>query len=304
MMTRILTTFFLLFFSCSVFAQISWPDSTVQAITYWDLYDSVGYEVQLDKIKLANGDTTSHQIITYDVAVTVIDSTSSGYLVEWYYYNFDIQGADPISEKIMKVSEDVAIEIITDELGVIQGVQNWEEVRNYTYDVIDKVFKDFGNPTVEQVISGVKSMYATEEGITYAAIQDAQQFHSFFGLAYTMGERIEGMIQVPNLYNPEEPFDAEVNMELFKLNKESNSYTLLYVHQVDSEQLLAATLKYLESIGLPQEALGEIENLNLVNTVAVESTIHNSGWLLDSYQIKEVVADQSREVEIRSILMK
>ena len=46
-------------------AQIDWENSSAQAITYWDLYDSVSYEVLLEKIKINEGDTTSHQKITY-----------------------------------------------------------------------------------------------------------------------------------------------------------------------------------------------------------------------------------------------
>lgn len=305
MIRSVLPSLTFLLFSFTLSAQINWADSTVQAIAYWHLDDSLGYEVQLETIKLQNGDTTSRQVLTYDVMVTILDSTSSNYLVEWYYYNYDIQGADPITEKIMKLSEEIPVEILTDELGMILGVPNWEEVRDQSNEAVDKAVADYISiPGIKDIVDATKQTYDSEVGIMNTAIQDAQQYNTFFGLVYILGERIEGQLRVPNVYFPDEPFDAQVTIELFDLNREVNSYLLRYEHQVDPDQLLAATLKHLQNMGMSGEELEEVASLQLVNTVICESEIHNSGWVLQSKQIKEVTADENREVQIRTIRLK
>ena len=286
-------------------AQIDWKNSSAQAITYWDLYDSVSYEVLLEKIKINEGDTTSHQKITYDVGVTVVDSTHNSYVIEWHYQHFEVEGADPFTARLLSISDDITVQIRTDELGTIQTVENWEVVRDYTSGIIDELLADMQSiPKLESIVENMKSMYATEAGVTNAAIQDAQQYHTFFGVVYELGEKIESPMLVPNLYFPDEPLRAKLKLELTDLDRELDSYFLRYEHVVNEGDLKQATYKYLEQMEMPKMVLDEIAKLDLTTTVLCESQIHNSGWVIGSRQVKETNARGSKELEIRTIVMK
>lgn len=305
---KIIRYFLLVLLTClnvCLFGQINWQDSTVQAITYWGMYDSITYEIRLEKIKIEENDTVSYDLISYNVGVTVVDSTTSSYIVEWHYYNFQYSGTNPLAGEIMGISEDITVDILIDELGVVKGVENWEEVKEYTYSVIDKVVeKSTTFPEVKTMLLGVKEFYATEEGVMNIAIQDALQFHTFFGSKYSLNERIEGLVKVPNLYYPESPFDADVKIDVVKLDNDENSYSLRYEHIVDKDQLLATTLDYLKSLGIPDEVFEAIDLSGLENTVVCDSTIDNSGWVITSRQVKKVSASGVEETEIRTISMK
>ncbi|WP_020535585.1 hypothetical protein [Lewinella cohaerens] len=305
---KIIRCFLLVLLTClnvCLFGQINWQDSTVQAITYWEMYDSITYGIQLEKIQVKENDTVSYDLISYDVGVTVIDSAESYYIVEWHYCNFQYSGNNPLAEKIMGISEDIIVEILIDELGVVKGVENWEEVKEYTYAVIDKVVEEPTTlPEVNTMLLGMKQFYATEEGVINIAIQDALQFHTFFGSKYSLNERIEGLVKVPNLYYPESPFDADVKIDVVKLDSDENSYSLRYEHIVDKDQLLATTLDYLKSLGIPDEVFEAVDLSGLENTVVCDSMIDNSGWVISSRQVKKVSASGVEETEIRTISMK
>lgn len=295
----------LLFAANSLFGQINWQDSTVQAITYWGLYDSMTYEVQLEKTKTQNGDTTLHDLITYDVGVTVIDSTASAYLLAWHYYNFNYEGNNPVVEQTMGISENITVQIKTDELGVVLGVENWEEVRDYTYGLIDEVLQGENIPsTVKSVLKGMKKFYATPEGLANLAIQDAMQFHTFFGAKYKLGEVIEDVMSLPNLYSPDEPFDADFSVELEAVDTLAYNYSLRYVQEIDKEQLMSTTIKYLKSIGMPDELLADVDPESMKNHLVSAASFTNDGWLLHSEQVKTVSMDEFVELEIRTIVLK
>ena len=81
----------------STFGQIHLEDSTVQVIGFWDKNEKQNYAVSLEKIKIKGADTTSREMIRYDVEVTIRDSTAHAYLVEWYYKNFTISSPNKVS---------------------------------------------------------------------------------------------------------------------------------------------------------------------------------------------------------------
>ena len=95
-----LLTIFLTVVATSAFGQINMEDSTAQVISYWSIGDKQSYSMSLQKIKLKGPDTTENVLMTYDVDITVIDSTENSYLVEWYYKNYKTNSTNEIVKKI------------------------------------------------------------------------------------------------------------------------------------------------------------------------------------------------------------
>ena len=89
----------LLFTISIVQAQINHQDSSVQVITYWDVGEHYEYDVSLQKIKYTDTDTISNVMITYDVGITVIDSTEDSYIVCWDYKNFESNSKNKFEQK-------------------------------------------------------------------------------------------------------------------------------------------------------------------------------------------------------------
>jgi hypothetical protein len=108
-MIRLVFTTVAILLSVNLFGQINIADSTVQVIGYWDKNEKQSYEISFEKYKLKEGDTTSRELVRYNVDITVIDSTSASYTVEWFYRNYRIETENSIAKKLMSLSENMKV---------------------------------------------------------------------------------------------------------------------------------------------------------------------------------------------------
>lgn len=306
-MTQKVIFFLLVLTSTIAKGQMNFQDSSVQVISYWNLGDQYEYAVSFQKLKYTNQDTSLNETMTYDVDVSVIDSTKNSYTVRWAYKNFKTDAENPFVQKLVTASEDIAVAIKLDELGVIQSVENWEEVRDYMANAIDTLATEFPQiPEVEKMLEQVKAMYSSKAAIEAAAIKDVHQFHSFHGGKFFLSKKVIGQLKTPNIYYPDQPFDTEVSVMLEDLDQAGSQYRIRSFNEVNSEQLTATTFKYLSELFKDSEqAMPKREDFNnLTNVIETVARIHNTGWLLESISWKEVVMDGATNMEIRTILLK
>ena len=288
------------------FGQINPEDSTVQVIGFWDRNEKQSYAVSLEKFKVNGRDTTSRELIKYDVEITIKDSTSNSYIAEWFYRNYTTNSENKVMQRMLAVAQDVRVLIRTDEFGAIKEVVNWEEVRDYikkATSLLRKEFKDV--PKMDEVIAQVENMYLTKAAIESHAILDAHQFYNFHGGKYKLGETLEGQLKTANLYGPE-PFDTDVTVYLDEINEEDNNYILRSTQSVNSEQLTNVTYAYLsdmaKKVGRPAPRRDEIGELT--NETITASRIHGSGWVVYSILTKTVTAGTVSNIEERIIEIK
>lgn len=294
------------FVTFSSLSQINTEDSTVQVIGFWDKNESQSYWMSLQKVKLKGTDTTSKEFIKYEVDVTIKDSTENSYTIEWYYKNFNISSTNKLTQRLASLAQDIKVLIKTDEMGAIQEVVNWKEVRDYMLASVQKMKTEMQDiPNLDAVIKQVEGMYSTREAVESSAILDAQQFYTFHGAKYKLGEVIEGKLQVPNLYGSK-PFDSDVTIYLDEVNVDESNYIVRSTQTVDSEQLTEATFAYLldlsKKMGVKppkKEDLKEIKNETLT-----ASRIHNGGWVIYSVQTKTVSSGDITNIEERVMEIK
>ena len=299
-----LFTLILTVITSTTFGQIDMADSTAQVIAYWDLGEKQSYSVSLQKIKLRDADTTSNSIMTYNVDITVIDSTESSYLTEWHYHNYKTNSTNEIAKKAAVLAENLKVIIETNEYGAFKSVQNWEEVSEYMKKAIQPLKDQFKiAPKIEQVFTQLEYMYTTKQGVESGAIQDAQQFLTFHGASYRLGEVLEFPMQIPNMYYPDNPLDTKIIVYLDELNPDDDNFIIRSSQEVDSEQLTNTTLKYLKSmsksIEITEPTNKEVQKLS--NVITTDSRIHDSGWVIYSIQTKVVEAPGGRDIEERII---
>ena len=290
----------------STFGQINLEDSTVQVIGFWGRNEKQNYSVSLEKINVKGSDTTSREMIKYDVEITIKDSTSDSYTIEWFYRNFTNNSENKIVQKMLSISQDMKVLIKTDELGVVKEVVNWEEVRDYIKkgtNLLRQEFKDI--PKMEDVITLVENTYLSKAAIESQAILDAQQFYNFHGARYKLGEVLEGQLKSPNLYGSE-PFDTDFTVYLDEINQEDNNYILRSTQSINSDQLAEATYAYLTRMANKMGTAGpKKEDLkNFTNETLTASRIHGSGWVVYSILTKTVTFDKTSNIEERIIEIK
>ena len=306
-MTNKLLLILLILCSIKASGQMDFQDSTAQVITYWDLGEKYEYAVTFQQLSYSEKDTTKNETMTYDVEVTVIDSTENNYVVKWFYKNIETNSKNPLIQKLVKASEDIEVDIKLDALGVIQEVVNWEEVRDYMVKSIGEMKSDLPEiPEIEKMFQQIESTYSSKASIEAAAIQDVQQFHNFHGGKYPLNEKLTGQIKTPNIYYPEKPFDTNLIVILEELDEENSQFRIRSIHEVDTEQLTQSAFQYVSELfsNLNQKIPKREEFENLTNSVETVSRIHNTGWVLESILWKEVFVDGLTNMEIRTIQMK
>lgn len=141
------------FYSLTTWAQINSADSSAQVVGYWSIGDKQSYAVTYEKFKVQNGDTASRTMMTYEVDITVKDSTEKGYIVEWFYKNYKVDTDNAWVQKVSKTAQDISVRIKTDEFGAILEVLNWKEVSNHITKAMKPLKKEFKKmPAVAQLI--------------------------------------------------------------------------------------------------------------------------------------------------------
>ena len=293
----------ILLLSINVFSQINMQESAVQVIGYWVKNETQTYKMTFEKYKVNNGDTLKRNLMSYAVDIKIVDSTANSYTIEWFYKDFNIDSENKMARKMASIAEDMSVLIKTDEFGVVQGIVNWEEVRDKMQKGANELKKEMKDiPFGVVIMDQMMAMYSTKESIEANAIKDAHQFYTFHGGKYELGEVVEGRLQRPNNFGGR-PFDVDVTLSLDKINEEDGN-SIIRMHQVtDSKQLTDATYGFMEKSGnlgndMPQRS--SFSDLSSESWTA--SQIHGpSGWIIYSIETKVTSSDGQLNVEERII---
>jgi hypothetical protein len=289
-----------------LFAQINMADSSVQVVSYWDKSEKQNYAITLEKIKIKGGDTTSKEVISYDVEVSVTGATKNSYIVQWDYKNFKTTDKSEFTQELSKINKNIKVIFKTDEMGGFIEVVNWKEIRAYNQKAIAVLRKKFGTaPEIEKMLKQIENSFSSKEAIEAASIKDIQQFHSFHGGKYKLHEEISDKIKVPNVLT-NIPFDADYSLYLDEINETDNNYILRSSQVVDSTQLMDATFQFLsnlaKSMNIKAPTKEDIKGLS--NEIQLASRIHGSGWVIYSVQTTTVNSDNQSNIEERIIEVK
>jgi hypothetical protein len=305
-MRKIVSLFLAIIVTTFTTAQINLKDSSVQTVGYWDKKEKQNYSIVTDKFKVKANDTISRARLTYDVEITVIDSTAKSYTLEWAYSNFKSTNSDNLRRKVEGAQQGLKILVKTDEMGSFQEVLNWKDVRDHMLRTSTLLRTEFGNDkNFDIVMKEVEKLYATKENVEAIAINDIQQFYMFHGGKYTKGEPAEGKIEIPNVFGGK-PFDADVFIYLNDINTDEDNYILRYEQSVDEKQLIAAATEYVTNIA---KKIGKSvpKDFNLKETVHetfVAARIHEYGWPIYIILTKTVTSEENVNIEERVIEIK
>lgn len=298
--------FYLLLLSLSISAQINLQDSTVQAIGYWSKGDVQNYSITEDKYKIQKDDTISKGRLSYDVQITIIDSTKNSFLIEWDYKNINLESADSLTKEFAPYSKLRKAIIRTNEFEAFQELVNWEEVRDDIRNISEPLKKKFAHiPGFDKLFDEMIAKYSNKETIENNAINEIQQFYTFHGGKYNIHEKIVKQTSLPNNYG-EKPFDALMTVWVNEVNEKDNNFTLCYQLEVDSTQLSDAVFSYVSkmatNMGIPLPKREEMGSVN--NTTWNTSVIHESGWPLYTIFRKETSSEDILQVEETRISLK
>lgn len=284
-------------------AQINHTDSTVNVIAYWIKGDSDIYNISHEKYSVKDGDTSKTELISYDAVFSILDSTADGYSCSWKTINMKSDNENALANTIIKQSDNLTLIFKANTYGTFLEVSNWEEIKRKIDQSFDALMKQFTNKPDElkraaPMIDKFRRTYSTKEGIETFAIDEIRIMLSFYGYAFKLGEEIEDSVKIPNAFSSI-PYDASVLVYLDEIDSVNNNYTIVRKQTVDSKQLASTVKEFMAaSAGNNPEEKEKIMNLkNFSNEMQLGSIIHNSGWLLNGWNIKKVRLDNVETVE-------
>lgn len=303
-MKRLSITILLTVLTQSAFCQININDSTFQAIGYWNKGEKQTYIVTNDNYKVESVDTTDRELWNYKVDISIVDSTKDSYTIDWFYHDYNAPTENELLKKLLQISQDITIRIKTNELGVFQEIDNWQDIKKNIFRGLSILKEDFKNvPQIDKVIEQYEAMYGTKESIEAAAIREIQQFYSYHGGKYKLGEEIISNLKLSNLYDSKNPFDTEIILTLDEIDSQDNNVIIRMKQIVDSVQLTKTTFDYLTktavTLGTQPPKWDEFPPLK--NETWLSSRIHGSGWIIYSIETREVSAEGVTKVQNRII---
>jgi len=302
-MNKLLIAFLFSLICVKLFAQINMADSTVQVIGYWDIKEKQSYNILQKKFKIQDADTTFTEYFKYSVDITIADSTTNSYLIDWYFHDYEVEEGNELIKKLLTIPEDMTIRIKTDQFGTFQEVINWKEVQGYIFKVTELLQEETNTiPDMKTLINQIEQMYSSRESIESSTINEIQQFFTFHGGIYKLGEEYKTEVKLPNLYGGE-PFDTKLTVWLDELNPENSTFVIRIHQSVDSEQLTGAAFDYLTKMSDRMKLTApEKEKFPLfTNNTWTSSRIHESGWIIYSIETKEVKSEGITNIEERII---
>lgn len=203
MVQKISITFILFLFSIQSFAQ---TDSTnIAFVAYWEEGDSYDYKITKTKQKWKKSELTENKVQNYKMNFLVLKATPTSYTIKWTYEN-DLGSDLNLSREILKKIEkynNIAIEYKTSETGAFQEIVNWKEVSKLYKNMFDEIINSFaqGEKAKEliEVLTPLKNIYNSKEGVEQLILKEIQYFHFPMGLEFETKEVIEFEDEIPNM---------------------------------------------------------------------------------------------------------
>lgn len=174
-------------------------DSVINVVAYFCKNDTTVYTSTSKKWKVIDGDTTKVYQLKERFRLVVTDSTSDGYKLEYtplsYHYDGDADRADnALMGTLWNLTKDIRAIFVTDEMGTIQHLENWREVRDAMKKsfktVFDTLYAD--NPGMDSIIprkrfeATIMLIYNTEENII-GAYEDMGTLFGLHGRQLNIG---------------------------------------------------------------------------------------------------------------------
>ena len=258
MKTKLLFFCFSLLISSISFSQNRFTDTSVTCIAFWKNKETRVYQIKHSKEKFDALNLKSSWEGNFEAHVKIIDSTASGFTIEWVYKNFKVTGTpEYVLNSLSAIMEGLKIIYKADEAGMFTELINWEEVRDFSISNYEKALaKNTQTKEFIGALSQIKSIFQSKENTEALLIKEIQLFHTPYGIEYTKnGNIIE--TELPNITGGS-PFPATINMKLDKLDLQ-NDLTIVTLNQtIDKDKASAITADLISQPSKSPHALASI----------------------------------------------
>ncbi len=171
--------------------------------------------------------------LSYEAHITILDSASDGYKIQWIFRNAGIKSAPQTNNGFgIPLFNDLKMIFLTDENGAFKSLLNWEEVKDAYVDLFMLSVPSNIDSAGKQAIENTKKLFDNKEMVESTLIREIQIYHSPYGsVFYKIPFTIVSAMQ--------NPFDgteipASTAIELNLNGPSRSSYSVSFTRKVDS----------------------------------------------------------------------
>lgn len=252
-------------FTINTFSQAV-TDSTIAMIAFWSNGDKATYEFKEVEDKLSKGEKTL-KTTTYDMIMTITDSTNNNYSVKWEYENYKIDyELEQFEKDLMEICEDIPIHYRTDELGAFETIENWEAMKNIADKAFTKWISD-KEDLPDSISVGLKnmmlSMFESEQQMNYWA-RDIKFFHYLYGANLSRTVPFEGIKLYTNPFI-KKTMEGTQRVEVIAVDEENWIAQIKVKSGIDGDKAKSLMIDFMkqnmESLGIKDESEIKMEDI-------------------------------------------
>ncbi|MDD9902618.1 MAG: hypothetical protein OXT06_03530 [Rhodospirillaceae bacterium] len=221
--------------------------------------------------------TTSRMAVPIDIEV--LRRRNDGYAVRWTYGKAVLTGTgtNPIAERIVNLSQGMRIDLRTDALGSVVGLENTTELQAHFKRAGDTMMDWMRGqnlpPEALSKFEGALAQMSTPQAIEASALRSPGLFYMAFGGTYRLGEDIVIDDLIANPFG-QAPFPTKARLTLRDLDSKAGTASIGWTQNFDREKAGPALEQTLRAIGLPVPADG-----NLFTGLAIKD---DGLWIFDT----------------------
>ncbi|MDF3028025.1 MAG: hypothetical protein K0S23_2332 [Fluviicola sp.] len=284
--------------------------SKITTIGYWNKGDKVSYHVTSSDAttKFGAAQPTKQTSNTYDLEITVVDSTEHSYILEMKYLKASVEGVDPQLKEIMNSFQTTsAIRYRTDEFGTFQKILNTA--------VLQKNFKTKCEEFKKQLtaklspeeakkstafLDALLAEFAKPENIEGLYLGDIMAIHGNYGMELNLNKPTDVDVQIPCL------MDIVVNgtgkILLQSINKAKDLAIISIKYKPNQEELKKYMKTFFELFVPKDNKDFKIDDMKIdfENTEKLQMYL-SSGWM-ESIQTSRTVSITFEDEKIKKVM--
>lgn len=271
----------------------------IKLAAHWKAGQSMRYVYEKSRQRAGSAAVTS----SYELQVKVLRATADSYLLELTLPSLQLPdqlAGNPQAQQMLAsaaaLGQSLRLQILTDENGSPQALQNWQQVRDTVLKFVDQVGAAAGASVPDSVRATLKSLYVDEASTRQVVMNDLDFF------LRPMGDELV----------PDQATDAETELptalmgnlkghEKYLLKKDqpkTGQVTETFERTFDDESLSRAIDSFLKRFK-PEQAPSREKMLNQMKirdraTYIVDTA---SGWLVSGEHIREVGVNADAALE-------
>lgn len=277
----------------------------VQCRAGWHAGDSMSYQVHRSTFNYTGNVLRDKRESSYQLLVTVLDSSAEGYRLRWQRYSDMPKAAlNDLPPELRKLLEDlqaVRIHLRTDTAGALLYIEDREQVMDQWIDVVRSALPIYINtlpPEEQQRFARIPDQLWEQRGLlTKELLEEIDVFFSPFGMYLNTGASYQGAFAIPNaITGGSLPAIGTYSLTY----QDVLSYNIAIAVAVDSMEFTSAVVKTMKEMARKTGSTGKIKKKD-IPTMQLEQhysfTLDNDrSWIKDA-ELRSLIDSKGARVK-------